>query len=88
MLCEGVKRRLRPAFQHIAAGGIDVGKIGADRAALVVVQPFGGGEDVEDGRQRPQEQRDLYPRALRRQPFPAAQCLDESAHMAGLTASD
>ena len=42
-----IERRCRAAFEHIGAGRIDVGEIGAERAALIVVQPVRGRDEID-----------------------------------------
>src|SRR5215207_4793730 len=88
MLCGGVERRRRPALQHISAGGVDVGEIGADRTALVIGKAVGGGEDVSKAGKGGDQRGDRpQPRALESEPGAAAEKFNKSTHSAGLAAA-
>jgi hypothetical protein len=41
-----IERRLRLAVQHQGAGRVDIGKVGAERAAAGVVEAVCGGSEI------------------------------------------
>ena len=80
-LLGGVERRRRLAVEYISTGGIDIGKVGAERAAEAVVQAVRGsdqeaGADHEGGEQSESHQ----PHALAGQPGAGAQNVNKSGH--------
>jgi hypothetical protein len=75
------------ALQHIAAGSIDIGEIGAERAAKAVVQPIGSSDD-EGGAERGGDQQGErhQPHPLAGEPGSAAQRFGQGRHGGGLAA--
>ena len=68
----------RLSGEHVGAGGIDVGKIGAERAAEAVVAPVRGG-DQEAGRQHKggEQSEGHQPHPLSREPASGAQSAED-----------
>ena len=80
-LARRVERRGRLAVEHVGAGGIDVGEIGAERAAEAVVAPVRGGDQEAGAEHEGGEQNKAHqPHPLAGQPASGAQNVNKSGH--------
>ena len=85
MLRRRIERGAGLAVEHVGAAGVDVGEVGAERPALVVVEAVGGREQEHQAAERSREQRERpQPRPLAGDPGSGFQRFDH--HAASATA--